>query len=107
MEWTELSRLGLKLDCLRVALERKKEAQFNKLKVKLKADQESKSSTARAKVLFLEQMVSDLKVELDKERAKSSTSNVVAWLKDAFCFSHTKVLGFRERRSGGYQLLPS
>lgn len=71
--------------------------------------EESKSSTARAKVLSLEQKVSDdLKVELDKERAKSATSNVVAWLKNAFSFSHTmKTRGFWERTDDYQLLLPS
>ncbi|KAL0797375.1 hypothetical protein Bca101_052549 [Brassica carinata] len=74
MEWTELCRLGLKLYNLGVALELKRKAQIDELKLKAE----------KSKVLSLEQMVSDLKVELDKERAKSATSNVVAWLKDAF-----------------------
>ncbi|KAL0697321.1 hypothetical protein Bca4012_053443 [Brassica carinata] len=87
MEWTELCRLGLKLYNLGVALELKRKAQVDELKSKLKAE--------KSKVLSLEQMASDLLVELDKERAKSATSNVVAWLKDAFCFSNTKIGGVR------------
>ncbi|KFK37094.1 hypothetical protein AALP_AA4G212400, partial [Arabis alpina] len=102
-ELSELIEVGFKLEWLKknlegVILERKKtnddgfriqqleehvknlELIVSDLKVELDKEKAKSDTTATAKLLSLEQTVSDLKAELDKERAKSATASAKIFL---------------------------